>query len=268
MRLKIAQLYRRTREPKLAAPILDKLHEQDPKNAAVMAEIAQADLDERQPEAAMKKIDGWIAEQPDNAALYEMRAKIRLGSPDQKPDTFEKAEADLKTALQKEPNRVETLMTLGKVYRELWRKDGGEKYLDEAIATFDKAHTLQPDNAAISLELAQLCESAGRTAQAKEYYESVLRIDQDQAAAKNNLAWLLANGENPSPADLDRALQLAQDAKNALPERAERRRHARLDHVQEGHSRRGDRALQGGDRGLPRGPPAARHRPLPPRQGL
>jgi len=215
--LKIAQLYRRTREPKLAAPILEKLHQQDPTNAAVMAEIAQADLDERQPEQAMKKIDGWIAEQPDNPALYEMRAKIRLGSPDQKPDTFEKAEADLLIATQKDPKRVESLMTLGKLYRELWRKDGGEKRLDQAISMFDKAHALQPDNAVISLELAQLCESAGRTGQAKEYYEDVLRIDQDQAAAKNNLAWLLANVDEPTPGDLDRALQLAQDAKNALP---------------------------------------------------
>jgi tetratricopeptide (TPR) repeat protein len=217
VRLKIAQLYRRTREPKLAAPILDKLLAEDPKSAPVMAELAQADLDERQPEQAMKKIDGWLAAQPDNAALYEMRAKVRLGSPDQKPDAWEKAEADLLTAIEKDPKRVESYMTLGKLYRELWRKEGGEKRLDQAISTYDKAHALQPDNASISLELAQLCESAGRTQQAKDYYESVLRVDQDQAAAKNNLAWLLANADNPSPADLDRALQLAQDAKNALP---------------------------------------------------
>ncbi len=217
VRLKVAQLYRRAGERKVAAPILDKLLQEDPKNSAVMAELAQADIDDRQPEEAMKKVDGWVAAQPDNPALYEMRAKIRLGSPDQKPDTFDKAEADLKTAIEKDPKRVETLMTLGKLYREAWRKEGGDKRLDQAIETFNEAHTLQKDNPAISLELAQLCESAGRTAQAKEYYEDVLRIDQDQAAAKNNLAWLLANADNPSPTDLDRALQLAQDAKNALP---------------------------------------------------
>ncbi len=217
VRLKMAQLHRRTREPKLAIPILEKLLAEDPKNLAVMAELAQVDLDERQPELAMKKIDGWIAQQPDNPALYEMRAKVRLGTPDAKPDAFEKSEADLKTAVEKDPKRVESLMTLGKLYREMWRKDGSEKMLDQSISTYDKAYKLQPDNAAISLELAQLCESAGRIDQAKDYYEAVLRIDQDQPAAKNNLAWLLANTDNPSPADLDRALQLAQDAKNALP---------------------------------------------------
>jgi len=217
VRLKVAQLYRRTGERKVAAPILEKILQEDPTNAPAMAELAQADIDDRKPEEAMKKVDGWIAKQPDNAALYEMRAKIRLGSPDQKPDTFDKAEADLKMAIEKDPKRVETRMTLGKLYREAWRKEGGEKRLDQAITTLEEAHKLQPDAPGISLELAQLCESAGRTAQAKEYYESVLRIDQDQAAAKNNLAWLLANVDDPSPADLDRALQLAQDAKNALP---------------------------------------------------
>ena len=217
MRLKVAQLYRRTRDPKAALPLLEKLHADDPKDAAVMAEIAQVDLDERQPEEAMRKIDTWISEQPDNAALYEMRAKVRLGSPDQKPDAFAKAEADLKTATTKDPKRVESFMTLGKLYRELWRREGGDKHLNDAIAAYDQAHQIQPDNAAISLELAQLCESAGRKDQAREYYETVLRLDQEQPAAKNNLAWLLANTENPSPADLDRALQLAQDAKNAMP---------------------------------------------------
>src|SRR6202008_2123069 len=90
VRLKMAQLYRRTGERKVAQPILEKLLQEDPKNSAVMAELAQADIADRQPEEAMKKIDGWIAAQPDNAALYEMRAKVRLGSADQKPDTFDK----------------------------------------------------------------------------------------------------------------------------------------------------------------------------------
>jgi tetratricopeptide (TPR) repeat protein len=217
IQLKVAQLYRRTREPKLAEPILAKLHEKNPTDAAVMAEIAQADLDERQPEEALKKVDGWIGEQPNNAALYEMRAKIRLGSPDQHADAAEKAEADLKTAIEKDPKRVESYITLGKLYREMWRKNNNEKTLEDSISTYQKALQLQPSEPSIALELAQLCERSGKTQQAKEYYETVLRLDQEQPAAKNNLAWLLANSDNPTAAELDRALQLAQDAKNAMP---------------------------------------------------
>jgi len=37
VQLKVAQLYRRTREPKLAAPILEKLHQQDRRTRRLMA---------------------------------------------------------------------------------------------------------------------------------------------------------------------------------------------------------------------------------------
>ncbi len=216
MRLKVAQLYRRTRDAKAAAPILEKLHAENPSDPAVMAEMVQADLDERQPEAALAKIDAFISAQPDNAALYEMRAKVRLSSPGgDKPESVALAESDLKLAIEKDPKRVESTLTLAKLYRTLWQRTG--KDLDEAIATYKKARELDPQNAQIALELASLCESAGLTKEAQENYETVLQLDQDQPAAKNNLAWLLANQPAATPADLDRALQLAQDAKNAMP---------------------------------------------------
>jgi len=219
MRLKLAQLFRRTRDTKAALPILEKLHAENPADSAVMAEIIQADIDERQPEAALAKIDAYIKEQPENAALYEMRAKVRLSSPGgEKPEAIALAEADLELAIQKDPKRVESVVTLAKLYRTIWQREGGSgKYLDLSIATYKKARELDPQNAQIALQLASLSESAGREAEAIENYETVLQLDQDQPAAKNNLAWLLADRDNVSPADLDRALQLAQDAKNAMP---------------------------------------------------
>jgi len=216
MRLKIAQLYRRTRDTKAAKPILMALIAENPTDPAAMGELIQSDLDEREHEAALAKIDAFIKEQPDNVALYEMRAKVRLGSPGgDKPEAIELALADLKLAIEKDSKRVESVITLGKLYRTLWQRDG--KHLDDAIDTYKKARELDPQNAQIALELASLSESAGRKAEAKESYETVLRLDQDQPGAKNNLAWLLADNDKASPADLDRALQLAQDAKNAMP---------------------------------------------------
>ena len=51
-----------------------------------------------------------------------------------------------------------------------------------------------------------------------EVYESWLRIDPDQPGVKNNLAWLLASAEDPTPWDLDRALELARGAREGMPE--------------------------------------------------
>ena len=216
MRLKIAQLYRRTRDTKAAAPILQALIAENPTDPAAMAELIQADLDEREHGAAMKKIDAYIKDQPDNVALYEMRAKIRLSSPGgDKPESIALALADLKLAIEKDPKRVETVTTLAKLYRTIWQRDG--EHLDDAIGTFKTARELDPQNVQIVIELAALSEAAGRKTEAMENYEAVLRLDQDQPGAKNNLAWLLADNSQASPAELDRALQLAQDAKNAMP---------------------------------------------------
>jgi tetratricopeptide (TPR) repeat protein len=216
MRLKIAQLYRRTRDTKAATPILQALLKENPNDPAAMGELIQADLDERNHDAALAKIDAFIVQQPDNVPLYEMRAKVRLASPGgEKKESIDLALADLNTALEKDPKRVETVITLGKVYRTLWQRDGS--HLEDAIGTYKKAREIDPQNAMIALELAALTEAAGRRAEAIENYEAVLRLDQDQAGAKNNLAWLLADSANATPADLDRALQLAQDAKNAMP---------------------------------------------------
>ncbi len=216
MRLKIAQLYRRTRDTKAAAPILQALLAENPNDPAAMGELIQADLDERDYDAALTKIDAFIKAQPDNVPLYEMRAKVRLSSPGgDKPEGIELALADLRLAIEKDPKRVESVVTLGKLYRTIWQREG--KHLDDAINSYKQARELDPQNAMIALELAALTGSAGRDAEAMENYEAVLRLDQDQPGAKNNLAWLLADNASASPADLDRALQLAQDAKNAMP---------------------------------------------------
>ena len=216
LRLKIAELYRRTRDTKAAAPILEALHAENPSDPAAMGELIQADIDERDFDAAMKRIDGFIADQPDNVPLYEMRAKVRLSAPGgDKPEGIALALADLELAIEKDPKRVESVITLAKLYRTLWQRDGGD--LDDAIATYKIAREIAPQNPQVALELASLSESAGRKEEAKDNYEAVLRLDQDQPGAKNNLAWLLADNDAATPADLDRALQLAQDAKNAMP---------------------------------------------------
>ena len=48
------------------------------------------------------------------------------------------------------------------------------------------------------------------------HYEQALKLDPDLAVAKNNLAYLLAETNG----DLDRALELAQEAKERLPDNA------------------------------------------------
>ena len=88
---------------------------------------------------------------------------------------------------------------------------------EDAITSYQRALEVAPNNSVVYLALAAQYESLGRLAEARENYESALRLDPDQPMAQNNLAWLLADAEKPSPEDLDRALELAQAAKERLP---------------------------------------------------
>ena len=59
-----------------------------------------------------------------------------------------------------------------------------------------------------------LYETGGDQAKAREHYEKAIQFNPDMGHSKNNLAYLLAEeGES-----LDRALELAQDAKELLPD--------------------------------------------------
>ena len=64
--------------------------------------------------------------------------------------------------------------------------------------------------------LAESYRLSGQDDKALEAYEAVIRLDQEQPVVMNNLAWLLADAEEPSDEDLDRAMRLAQEAERAL----------------------------------------------------
>ena len=68
------------------------------------------------------------------------------------------------------------------------------------------------------LVLGSLYETSGRKADAIAEYEAAVRLDPSQAVARNNLAWLLAESAADDSSELDRALELAQDARELLPE--------------------------------------------------
>jgi len=62
--------------------------------------------------------------------------------------------------------------------------------------------------------LGDLAEREKRTSEAMRHYQSAVDADPQEAVARNNLAWLLATGENP---DLPRALKLANEALQISP---------------------------------------------------
>jgi tetratricopeptide (TPR) repeat protein len=82
------------------------------------------------------------------------------------------------------------------------------------MVTYQQALERNPKSGTLHLLLASLLEAGGRLEEAMEHYTAAIEIDPELAVAKNNLAYLMAERGR----DLDRALELAQEAKSALPD--------------------------------------------------
>ncbi|MBI3471804.1 MAG: tetratricopeptide repeat protein [Candidatus Solibacter usitatus] len=86
-----------------------------------------------------------------------------------------------------------------------------------AIEHLEKARQILPAHAVVLNNLAVAYEMAGRRKEAAEYFEASLKENDDNGVALNNLAcYILDNG-----GDVDRALTLAQRARQKLPDRPE-----------------------------------------------
>ena len=212
LRFQLAQLYRGANDLPTARKILDQLLPDPKLHTAVQGELISCDVQARKPTDALARLDGWIAEEPDKAELYLYRGRVRLtltgtsGKPTQ-PELIEK---DLRAAIDKGLESIQGHMVLASFYVQTNR-------VEEAIATLQTARKRAPDDTEVAFQLAGLYERGQRLDEARQMYEEVLRLKQDQPVVKNNLAWLLVNSPSPTPAELDRALELAQSAKEALP---------------------------------------------------
>ena len=89
--------------------------------------------------------------------------------------------------------------------------------IDPAIEILSKLVASDPQQTEAQIRLGQLSEMKGNWTAAENYYSKALQLDPGNALAKNNLASVYAeHGGN-----IDLALRLAQEAKEAEPESAD-----------------------------------------------
>lgn len=108
--------------------------------------------------------------------------------------------------VQSVPQRVDLLLRIGDCQHELHNPDA-------ALQSFMKARDLVPANPAVMTKIAVIYDETGRKDQARVEYEKILKVDPDNLAALNNLAYMKAD----QGVDLDRALTLAQRASQKNP---------------------------------------------------
>ena len=112
-------------------------------------------------------------------------------------------------------------MRLGDLYEASGR-------YDEALAKLNEALKVNPRTLPAQMLVGVIYERKGDIAKAQQAYEKVLTLNPRFAPAANNLAWLYSEHGG----DKEKALQLAQAAKEAGARRPERLGHAGLDPLQ------------------------------------
>jgi len=170
--------------------------------AEPLAELVNFRLAEKDPARAVELVKKQIVAAPSSGPLYELLGNVYLaqGKNDEAEPAFVKA-------IQLEPRLSASYTNLAAIY-------AGRKNLEQAITKLDEAHKVAPKNLAPLMMLGLVHQQRGDITRAQEAYATALGVNPRFAPAANNLAWLYSEHGG----DKEKALQLAQTAKEAAPD--------------------------------------------------
>jgi tetratricopeptide (TPR) repeat protein len=200
----IGRVHYLRRDFDLARVHLEKATEEAPLNVQVLAALLQLDSWQLRIEDSLIRIRQAVRTEPESSPLVQL-----LGLAEFAAGNLEKAEVSFRKGIALDPNDLLAYQRLAQFLAQTGR-------VREVVTTYEKALGANPSSARLNLVVGVLHERMEHQELAMKHYEAAIRLDPDLAAAKNNLAYLLAErGE-----DLDRALDLASDARSLLPESA------------------------------------------------
>ncbi|HEY8123598.1 MAG TPA: tetratricopeptide repeat protein [Myxococcota bacterium] len=173
-----------------------------PNNPDVLASLASIDLREGRGDESLARARAAVQAAPKDAVLSRLLGDIEFAT-----GRLDDAERSYRRAIEIDPNQLESYGKLAGLYN---RQNRGS----EVIKTYEAALAKNPKSGELHLVLGILKEAQGPAGvdAAMQHYEQAIALNPELAAAKNNLAyWLAERGQ-----DLDRALDLAQEAKAVL----------------------------------------------------
>jgi len=173
-----------------------------PRYAEPMAQLVSIALGEKKPEAALSRLQKQIALAPGSGEMHMLLGEVHRVQGD-----LAGAEGAYLRALELQPRLVAAHLKLG----ELYAQQGNN---DQALARLEAALRVNPRDITTLMASGIVYEQRGDFARAQDAYEKALSVNPRFAPAANNLAYLL----NSRGGDKDRALQLAQMAKEVAPD--------------------------------------------------
>jgi len=185
---------------------LDKALELNASNLEALAARLAVDLHFKKVKEGRARLDRAITQNPNSADLLLLAARFEQTAGDTAA-----AEKYLRTTLERDASNLVAYNSLGQMYLQQHR-------LDEARKEFEQIVKRKPDSVPARTMVGMILDVQQKHDEAKTIYEGIVKGGGVQApVAANNLAWIYADrGEQ-----LDLALQLAQDAKQQIPDSAE-----------------------------------------------
>jgi tetratricopeptide (TPR) repeat protein len=176
-----------------------------PGSHELLAAMTRLDVETGHADRALRRLDRVVESQ-----LAVPRARLLRAELLTLAGELQRAEVDALQAFEADPQLSGAVDLLFAIYERQGK-------LAEALRSFEEAESVGVLHPGARVLLGRLYLSQGRSDEAREAYEKVIEVDPESAAAKNDLAYLLAAESR----DLDRAQTLAEQAQRALPEQPE-----------------------------------------------
>jgi tetratricopeptide (TPR) repeat protein len=189
----------------------------DAANFDALNGLASLYMSQEKFDQAHARLDQAIAGSPNSAALYFLKAGVygRLGgiaeaqgNAEQMNQYAQQAEAQLRLSLEKGPDFVPALNSLGAIYIKTNQPD-------KAVAEFQRMSEKRPDDPTPYMLIGMVEDSRKNYNASTEAYKRALALSADNAFAANNLAW---NYAEHGTGNLDEAVRLAQGVVQKFPE--------------------------------------------------
>src|SRR5262245_48733548 len=198
----LGRIYTAKGENAKARDLLLKALEKRPNHPDILRGLLQIEEKTGQTQESLARIEKALAEKRDDAKLQQLAAGVALSQ-----GRVDDATKALEHAIEVAPDDMTSYQQLADLYARTGRTS-------QMIETYEKALQRKPDQPRIHHFLGVLYEYGGKPDVAVTHYEEAIKLSPDLAESKNNLAYLYAeSGKN-----LDRALDLAQDAKALMPD--------------------------------------------------
>ena len=176
-----------------------------PGSYELLATMTRLDVETGQADRALRRLDKVVESQLAVPRVLLLRAEILSLAGE-----LRRAETDALTAFEVDPQLPGAVDLLFEIYERQGK-------LAEALRAFEEAESVGVLHPGARVLLGRLYLSQGRGDEARAAYEKVIEVNPENAAAKNDLAYLLA----VEGRDLARAQTLAEEAQRALPDQPE-----------------------------------------------